>query len=147
MDIRCRRMERIRLFHSCQFACHRHASSSECRQRSRVCGDVGAVAQVILILLVLLVSIVSIQYYYIFRVYPPLCDETKILTFTDTETFYPRPIFPIPIPRLFSDTKFSDTDTETFFRDQFFYTDTKTLKKLSWVSRLRPRLLNMIDNF
>ena len=55
------------------------------------------------------------------------CDETKILT--DTETLYPRQIFPIPIPRLFyrdqifrdryrdffSETKFSDTNTETFF--------------------------------
>ena len=77
-----------------------------------------------------------------------LCDETKILTDTETETFYPRQIFPIPIPRLFfrdqifrdryrdffSETKFSDTNTETFltrpnlsipiprlfFRDQIF---------------------------
>ena len=59
---------------------------------------------------------------------PSLCDETKILTDTETETFYPRQIFPIPIPRLFfrdqifrdryrdffSETKFSNTDTETF---------------------------------
>ena len=58
-----------------------------------------------------------------------LCDETKFLTDTETETFYPRQIFPIPIPRLFfrdqifrdryrdffSETKFSDTNTETFF--------------------------------
>ena len=36
-----------------------------------------------------------------------LCDETKILTNTETETFYPRQIFLIPIPRL-------------FFRDQIF---------------------------
>ena len=78
-----------------------------------------------------------------------LCDETKILTDTETETFYPRQIFPIPIPRLFfrdqiirdryrdffSETKFSNTDTETFltrpnfsipiprlfFRDQNFW--------------------------
>ena len=40
-----------------------------------------------------------------------LCDETKILTDFDTETFYPRPNFPRPIPRLFSETKFSDTET------------------------------------
>ena len=39
---------------------------------------------------------------------PSLCDETKILT--ETETFYPRQILPIPILRLFfSETKFSDT--------------------------------------
>ena len=31
------------------------------------------------------------------------CDETKILT--ETETFYPRQILPIPIPRLFFDPK------------------------------------------
>ena len=99
----------------------------------------------------------------------PLFDETKILTDTETETFYPRQIFPIPIPRLFfrdqifrdryrdffSETKFSNTDTETFltrpnfsipiprlfFETKTFDTDTETLKKLSWVSRLRPRLL------
>ena len=134
-----------------------------------------------------------------------LCDETKILTDTETETFYPILIFPIPIPRLFyrdlifrdryrdffSETKFSETDTETFFprpnfprpiprlifRDQIFRdryrdfisetkfsdTDTETFfprpnfsipiprlpKKLSWVSRQRPRprLLHMIDKF
>ena len=58
-----------------------------------------------------------------------LNDDTKILTETDTETFFPIPNFPKPIPRLFfryqifrnryrdffSDTKFSETDTETFF--------------------------------
>ena len=32
---------------------------------------------------------------------PSLCDETKILTDTETETFYPRQILPIPIQRLF----------------------------------------------
>ena len=37
------------------------------------------------------------------------------MTDTETETFYPRQILPIPIPRLFFETKFSETDTETFF--------------------------------
>ena len=37
----------------------------------------------------------------------PLNDDTKILTETDTETF-------------FSDTKFSETKTETFFRNKIF---------------------------
>ena len=87
-----------------------------------------------------------------------LCDETKILTDTETETFYPRQIFPIPIPRLFfrdqifrdryrdffSETKFSNTDTETFltrpnfsipiprlfFETKSFDNDTETLKKI-----------------
>jgi len=72
-----------------------------------------------------------------------LCDETKILTDTETETFNPRQILPIPIPRLFSETKFSKTDTETFFprpnflrliprlfsETNFFDTDTETLQK------------------
>ena len=54
---------------------------------------------------------------------------------TNTETFFPRPNFPRPIPRLFfrdqifqyryrdffNETKFFDTDTETFFRDQNFW--------------------------
>ena len=55
----------------------------------------------------------------------PLNDDTKNLTETDTETFFPIPNFPKPIPRLFSDTKFfryffsetksSETETETSF--------------------------------
>ena len=76
---------------------------------------------------------------------PPLNDDTKILTETDTKTF-------------FYDTKFSETETKTFFRDQifpkpkprlfyetkFFETETETLKNLAKVSRPRPkpRLLN-----
>ena len=105
-----------------------------------------------------------------------LCDETKILTNTETETFYPRQIFLIPIPRLlfrdqifqdryrdsFSETKFSDTDTETFltrlnisvpiprrFFSRLNFSIPRLTKKLSWVLRLRPRprLLHMIDKF
>ena len=61
-----------------------------------------------------------------------LNDDTKILTETDTETFFTIPNFPKPKPRLFSETKFfrnrnryfsSETkfsETETFFRDQIF---------------------------
>ena len=58
-----------------------------------------------------------------------LCDETKIFTDKDINTFFPRPNFPIPIPRLFfqdqifqnqyrdffNETKYFDIDTETFF--------------------------------
>ena len=61
----------------------------------------------------------------------PLNDDTKILTKTDTDTFFPIPNFPKPKPKLcfrdqifrnrnryfFSETKFSETKTETFFRD------------------------------
>ena len=45
--------------------------------------------------------------------------KTKIFTNTNTETFFPRAIFSILIPRFFSDTetfsetKFCDSDTET----------------------------------
>ena len=99
------------------------------------------------------------------RVPGALCGKTKILT--DTETLYSRQIFPMPIPRLFfqyryrdffSETKFSNIDTETFltrpnilisipilfFRDQIFQ-----YRKFSSVSRLRPRLrvLHMIAKF
>ena len=59
--------------------------------------------------------------------------------------------WPKPIPRLFSDTKFSKTDTETFFRYQIFRnrnrdffsdtkfskTETETLKTLAKVSKPR----------
>ena len=67
--------------------------------------------------------------------YRDFFSETKFSE-TDTETFFPRPNFPIPIPRLFSETKFSDTDTETFFFETIFSdTDTETTKKLAKVSR------------
>merc|ERR1711978_133296 len=62
------------------------------------------------------------------RVCHTLNDDTKILTETDTETFFPIPNFPKPITRLFfryqilrnryrdfcSDNKFSETDTGKF---------------------------------
>ena len=37
----------------------------------------------------------------------------RLFSDIDTETFITRPNFLISIPRLFSETKFSDTDTET----------------------------------
>ena len=69
-----------------------------------------------------------------------VCYETKILTDTETEAFYPRQFFPTPIPKFFvprsnfprpiprlfsrykifryryffNETKFFDTDTKTF---------------------------------
>ena len=84
---------------------------------------------------------------------PTLCDETKILTDTKTETFYPRQIFPIPIPRLFfrdqifrdryrdffSETKFSDTDTETFFPRQNFSRPIPRLSFRDQIFRYRYR--------
>ena len=54
--------------------------------------------------------------------------------------YFPRPNFPKPNPRLFSETKFFETETKTFFRDRIFpkprlfsetklsETETKTLK-------------------
>ena len=57
--------------------------------------------------------------------YPALNDDTKMLTETNTETFFPMPNFSkprlfsrpnFPKPILFSETKFSETDT--FFRGQ-----------------------------
>ena len=104
-----------------------------------------------------------------------LNDDTKILT--DTETFFPIPNIPKPIPRLFSDTKFfrnrnryffsetknSETETETSFPipnfpkpkpilfsdTKFFETETEIIKNLAKVSRPRPkpRLLNIFYIF
>ena len=45
----------------------------------------------------------------------PLNDDTKILTKTDTETFFRYQNFRNRYRDFFSDTKFSETDTETFF--------------------------------
>ena len=56
----------------------------------------------------------------------PLNDDTKTLTETDTKTFFPRPNSLKPKPRLFSKPKFSETETETFFRDQIFRNETET---------------------
>ena len=93
----------------------------------------------------------------------PLNDDTKILTKTHTETFFPIPNFPKPKPKHFSKTKFSETETDTFyprpnflkpkpilFSDtKFSKTETKTLQKLTKVSRPRPklRLLNIFYIF
>merc|ERR1712013_638514 len=44
-----------------------------------------------------------------------LNDDTKILTETDTETFFRYQIFRNRYRDFLSDTKFSETDTETFF--------------------------------
>ena len=59
--------------------------------------------------------------------------ETKFSE-TETDTFFPRPNFPKPKPRLFSETIFFETDTET-------------LQKLAKVSRPRPKLFNILANF
>ena len=89
---------------------------------------------------------------------------TNFLTETETETFYPRQIFPIPIPRLFfrdqifrdryrdffSETKFSDTDTETFFPRPNFPIPIPRLLKNWQKSRdrevSRPRRHTLIKN-
>merc|ERR1712016_2672 len=60
-------------------------------------------------------------------IYTSLNYDTKILTETDAETFFPIPDFPKPKPKIFSETKFSETDTET-------------LQKLAKVSRPKPKL-------
>ena len=49
-----------------------------------------------------------------------LNDDTKILTETDTETFFPYQIFQNRNRDFFSDNKFSETETETYFRDEIF---------------------------
>ena len=89
---------------------------------------------------------------------PALNDDTKILTETDTETFFTIPNFPKPKPRLFSETKFfrnrdffsetkfSKTETETFFSE----TETETLKKLVKVSNRevsQPKCQSLVKVF
>ena len=63
----------------------------------------------------------------------PLNDDTKNLTETDTETFFPIPNFPKPIPRLF----FRYQIFRNRYRDFFSESETETLKKLAKVSKPR----------
>merc|ERR1712218_687019 len=90
-----------------------------------------------------------------------LNDDTKILTETDTETFFPIPNFLKPIPRLFfryqifrnryqdffSDTKFSETNTETFFRYQIFPKPKPRLLFQDQIFQNRKRYFFPIPNF
>ena len=76
---------------------------------------------------------------------PTLNDDTKILTETDTEIFFPIPNFPKPIPRLFSDTKFFRNRYRDFFSDtKFSETETDTLKKLAKVSK--PKCQSLLSS-
>ena len=76
-----------------------------------------------------------------------LNDDTKILTETETDTFLPRPNFPKPKPKLFSETKFFRNRNRDFFSETKFF-ETETLKNLAKVSRLRPKpiLFNIFWN-
>ena len=83
---------------------------------------------------------------------PPLLnDDTKILTETDTKTFFryqifrnrtvtffPRPNSLKPKPRLFfRDQNFPNQNRDFFLETKFSETDTETLKKLAKVSKPR----------
>ena len=48
---------------------------------------------------------------------------------------------------LFSGTKLSETKIETFSETKFSKIETETLQKFAKVSRPRPRLLDILDNF
>ena len=66
---------------------------------------------------------------------------------TETETFFRDQIF--PKPKLFSETKlFQNRNRDFFSETKFFETETETLKNLAKVSRPRPkpRLLNIFWN-
>ena len=68
----------------------------------------------------------------------PLNDDTKNLTETDTETFFPIPKFPKPIPRLFFRYQiFRNRYRDIFSDTKFSETETDTLKKLAKVSKPR----------
>ena len=90
----------------------------------------------------------------------PLNDNTKILTETDTATFSSIPNFQKP-RSFFQDQIIRNRNRYFFFRDQIFRnqnqdffsetkfseTDTETLQKLAKVSRPRPKLFNILANF
>ena len=62
--------------------------------------------------------------------YRDFFSETKFSE-TDTETFFPRPNFPIPIPRLsFRDKIFRDRYRDFLSETKFFDTDTETTQKI-----------------
>ena len=86
-----------------------------------------------------------------------LNDDTKILTETDTETFFPKPIFPKPKPRLFFPRPSSPKPKPIlFFRDQILWNryrnppkigksfEAETERNRDWT---KPRLLYILDNF
>ena len=50
----------------------------------------------------------------------PVCDETQNLNDTDTDTFFRYQFFSIPIPILFSDTNFFRYRTRYFFQYNIF---------------------------
>ena len=49
-----------------------------------------------------------------------VCDETQNLNETESETFFRYQFFAIPNPILFSIPNFSDTESDTFFDTKFF---------------------------
>ena len=55
---------------------------------------------------------------------PPLNDDTKISTETDTETFFPKPNFPKPKPRLFLCQILRNWNRDFFPRPNFSETET-----------------------
>ena len=70
----------------------------------------------------------------------PLNDDTKILTETDTETFFPIPNFPKPKPRLFPRPNFSETETDTFLpRPNFSETETEFFFPKPNFSKPKPK--------
>merc|ERR1719470_288169 len=80
--------------------------------------------------------------YQIFRNrYRDFFSDTKFSE-TDTETSFPIPNFPKPKPRLFFRYQIFRNRYRDFFSDtKFSETETDTLKKLAKVSKPKPRLL------
>ena len=76
--------------------------------------------------------------------YWDIFSDTK---FSETETFFRDQFFPKLKPRLFSETNFF-RNRDFFSETKFFETKTETLKNLAKVSRPRPkpRLLNIFWN-
>ena len=72
------------------------------------------------------------------------CQYQDFFSAIDTDTFFQDQIFPYQYQEFFPRPNF--TTPRLFPGPIFFNTDSKTLKTLSWVSRLRLRLLNVLGN-
>ena len=76
-----------------------------------------------------------------------VCDETQNLNETESETFFRYQFFSIPNPILFSIPKKSKPIPILLSIPKFFETDTDTIKKHRKVSKPIPILFSILKNF
>ena len=79
---------------------------------------------------------------------PPLNDDTKILTESDTETFLTIPNFLKPKPRLFSETKFFwNRNQDSFSEIKFFWNQNQDFSSDTKFSETETNTFFPIPNF